>query len=257
MEKAFVDYHSHLLPAIDDGAVDFADSLEMARVLVNFGFSTVHCTPHLIRGGFENPPQRVRLLVDALQKHLQDAQIPLTLVPGTEHYFDEYLSEMLPGALTVGASGYLLVEVPFRANGDLIPSLVALLRSQRLLPLFAHPERCHAFQPALRDEGILGALSSVLGRRREPDLTGSLVLELKQMGCKFQGNIGSFAGVYGSVIKQRAIMFLKNGVYCCLGSDAHTWQGLDAILASGIDTIVATVGQDEAKNLLKGSLERP
>lgn len=254
MNTAFVDYHSHLIPAVDDGAVDFSDALAMARILSRFGFSTVHCTPHFIRGGFENPPDSVRSQLGSLQRYLDAGGVGMRLVAGTEHYFDEFLVEMLPGALTVADSRYLLVEVPFRAPGDMIPALVAQLRSHRLLPLFAHPERCFAFHPPARQEGLLGALASILGRRREPDLEGSLVQDLMRMGCRFQGNIGSFAGVYGSVVKQRALLFLKNGVYSCLGSDAHTSEGLEAILTSGVATITAAVGEEQARLLLRGAM---
>ena len=117
----FVDFHSHLLPAIDDGAADTGDSLEMARALAWFGFGTVHCTPHLIKGGYENPPERVRRATVSLQRTLDDAGIALRLVCGTEHYLDEYLPEYLPGALTVNSSRYLLVEVPFRAGAETVP----------------------------------------------------------------------------------------------------------------------------------------
>lgn len=254
MDTCFVDFHSHLVPGIDDGAVDSVDSLEMARILASYGFSTVHCTPHLIRGGFENRPDGVRSGVAALQEQLADAEIPVHLVAGTEHYFDEYLMDLVPGALTVGGSRYLLVEIPFRAPGDLVPAMVIQLRRLGLLPLFAHPERCAAFDPPRHDAGLFGTLSSVLGRRKEPSLEGALVLDLKRSGCKFQGNIGSFAGVYGSVVRQRAIVLLKNGIYSCLGSDAHTSQGLSAILASGLDTVMATVGESAARELLSGEL---
>ncbi|GFO69211.1 tyrosine-protein phosphatase YwqE [Geomonas limicola] len=254
MDTCFVDFHSHLVPGIDDGAVDSIDSLEMARTLASYGFGTVHCTPHLITGGFENRPDGVRSGVAALQEEISDAGIPVRLVAGTEHYFDEYLLDLVPAALTVGGSRYLLVEIPFRAPGDLVPAMVVQLRRQGVLPLFAHPERCAAFAPPRQDAGLFGALGSVFGMRKETSLEGSLVLDLKQSGCKFQGNIGSFAGVYGAVVRQRSIILLKNGIYSCLGSDAHTSQGLAAILESGLDTVRATVGETAARQLLTGEL---
>jgi protein-tyrosine phosphatase len=252
MNRVFVDYHSHLLPAIDDGAGSVADSLAMARILSDFGFAAVHCTPHLIKGGFDNPPDRVRQATRSLQRTVDEAGIALRLVPGTEHYLDEFLPELAHGALTVDASRYLLVEAPFNSGAEMLPQLVAELHKQKLLPLFAHPERCSVFQPPLREEGMFGALSFILGKRREADLQGSLIEELKAAGCRFQGNIGSFAGVYGSVVKQRALLLLQQGVYSCLGSDAHTAQGLADILASGFETVAAAVGEPAALKLLQG-----
>jgi len=249
----FVDYHCHLLPSIDDGAIDQRDSLEMARALAGFGFATVHCTPHLITGGFENPPQRVREATRSLQSMLDATGVALRLVPGTEHYLDETLPEKLPGAVTVASSRYLLMEVPFRSGGEMVPAMVAELAQHGLFPLFAHPERCLAFQPA-RDEGLRRALSLVLGRRKKPDLEGSLLADLKKSGCRFQGNIGSFAGVYGSEVQQLAIFLLKQGVYSCLGSDAHTPRGLARILSEGRQVLADAIGEPAATRLLEGEL---
>ena len=251
--RNFVDFHCHLLPSMDDGAIDGRDSLEMALALAEFGFATVHCTPHRIAGSFENPPERVRLATESMQRMLDGAGIALKLVPGTEHYLDEFLPEMVPGALTAGASRYLLVEVPFRSGADLVPGLVSGLASHGFSPLFAHPERCRSFQP-VRDAGLRGALSYVLGKRKEPDLEGSLLATLKQTGCRFQGNLGSFAGAYGSEVQQLAVFFLKQGVYSCLGSDAHTPRGLAALLAGGWEVVVDTIGETAASRLLEGEV---
>jgi protein-tyrosine phosphatase len=228
-------------------------SRDMARILAEFGFAKVHCTPHLIRGCFENPPEKVRRAARSLQRVLDAAAIDLQLIPGTEHYLDEYLSENVPGALTVNSSRYLLVEVPFRSGGEMLPAMVEGLHNHGLLPLFAHPERCSVFQPPARAEGVRGALSFVLGRRKEPDLEGTLIAKLRKDGCRFQGNLGSFAGVYGSVVKERALLFLKHGVYSCLGSDAHTPQGLESMLCVGFEAVVTTLGEEAAVRLLTGA----
>ena len=251
MSGNFVDYHCHLLPCIDDGAVDQRESLAMARVLADFGFATVHCTPHRITGIFENPPQRVRQATASLQRLLDDSGIALRLVPGTEHYLDEQLTEKLPGALTFGSPPALLLEVPFRSGGEGVPATVARLQKRGLLPLVAHPERCRAFQPE-RAGGVRAALSLVLGRRREPTLDGSLPAGLLASGCRFQGNLGSFAGVYGGEVRQTALLFLSGGVYSCLGSDAHTSQGLAQILAAGFEVVAGVVGKEGAVRLLQG-----
>jgi protein-tyrosine phosphatase len=249
MKRNFSDFHCHLLPSIDDGAIDQRDSLEMARALAGFGFTTVYCTPHLIKGGFENPPERVRQATHTLQQILDDAGISLRLVSGTEHYLDEFLPDLIPGALAVGSSRYLLLEVPFRSGAEMVPALMANLSKRGLLPLFAHPERCRAFQAPLGSGGVFSFMSRW---RKEPDLTGSLITSLKQSGCRFQGNIGSFAGVYGSEVKRQALFFLTEGVYSCLGSDAHTSQGLAQILSSGFEVIVEAVGEAAAWQLLQG-----
>ena len=48
------DVHSHLLPAIDDGAPDIATSLAMARAYADQGVECVACTPHILPGLYHN-----------------------------------------------------------------------------------------------------------------------------------------------------------------------------------------------------------
>jgi protein-tyrosine phosphatase len=44
---------------------------------------------------------------------------------------------------------------------------------------------------------------------------------LRQQGCLFQGNIGSFAGYYGREIRKTAQLFQRAGLYDFYGSDGH------------------------------------
>lgn len=253
MNKDFTDYHCHLLPALDDGSTDQQESIEMARILAAFGFATVHCTPHRIKGCYENDPARVSQATGSLQRLLDEAGIALRLIPSTEHFCDEFLLDQLPGALTTGLSRYLLVEIPFRSGSGMLPAMVAGLVARGLAPLIAHPERCSAFEPAVVKEGLRGALSFVLGRQKKFDMEGATVLTLRHSGCRFQGNLGSFSGWYGSEVKERAILFLEHGVYSCLGSDAHRSDDLATMLAAGLETVVAVVGEEAAHALLTGS----
>lgn len=249
MTDKFTDYHCHLIPAIDDGSADLRESIRIARILAAAGFGTVHCTPHRITGCYHNEPERVANATRTMQGVLDQEGIPLRLVPGTEHYLDEYLMEQLPEALTFGSSRYLLVEAPFRSEGDFVAAMAAGLLQHGVVPLFAHPERCSPFAPSLPKEGLVAKL---WGKKKEPEMEGSLVLELRDAGCRFQGNLGSFAGYYGMEVKERALLFLRNGVYSCIGSDAHRSEGLATFLKSGLETVAATVGGEEATRLLRG-----
>jgi protein-tyrosine phosphatase len=249
--RNFTDYHCHLLPAVDDGSADVRESLEMARILAGFGFGVVHCTPHRIKGCYDNDRAKVVEATRSLQQLVDQAGIDLRLVPGTEHYLDEFLIEQVPEALTV-ASRYLLTEIPFRSGGEMIPAMISWLDERGLAPLFAHPERCKAFEPPPREEAGRGILSFLKKPQQRGDMEGSLILKLLGSGCRFQGNLGSFAGVYGREVKERALLFLKHNVYSCLGSDAHRSDSLPSILSSGYETIAAEVGEEGAKRLLRG-----
>jgi protein-tyrosine phosphatase len=42
-----IDLHCHILPGIDDGALDLPDSLAMARVAAADGIDVIAATPHI------------------------------------------------------------------------------------------------------------------------------------------------------------------------------------------------------------------
>lgn len=259
MEKDFTDYHCHILPAVDDGATDLEESIAMAKILSEFGFGTVVCTPHMIRGCFENNPARVNGAVSVLQGHIDDAGISLQLVPGCEHYLDAFLPELLLETVHARPEDRLmLVEVPFRDGPELLPPMVERFFRLGLQPLIAHPERCRAFEPPVREHGLHGALCSVMGWQKTPELSDhSTIVAMKRAGCAFQGNLGSFAGRYGSEVRERALLFLRHGLYSCIGSDAHRREGLAEMLQKGRETVVAEVGEETAKALLRGALLQP
>lgn len=252
MKNEMTDYHCHLLPGIDDGAAGLKESLDMARILARIGFTTVYCTPHRIRSCYENDPPRVRVATAILQERLDEERIPLKLVPGCEHYLDEFLFEDLGVAESIGERKAVLVEVPFRAGPELLHPTIRAFKERGLRPLFAHPERCRCFEPTVKEQGLRGALSMLIGKPRTLDLEGSEVSWLQDAGAGFQGNIGSFAGLYGREVRERALLFLRNGVYSCLGSDAHRPEELEEMLTRGIATVVAEVGADAADKLLRG-----
>lgn len=255
MGKQYRDYHCHLLPAVDDGSADLDESIVMAQILSEFGFATVVCTPHMIRGCYENNPFRVMNGVTALQQHLLDAGLDLKLLPGCEHYLDEHLPELLLESVHARPEERtLLVEVPFRDGSEGLSSMMETFYRFGLTPLIAHPERCRAFDPQVREYGLQGALSFVMGRSRGTELTDEAsVLAMQRAGCMFQGNLGSFAGRYGGEVRERALLFLRHGIYSCIGSDAHRPEGLAEMLEEGKAAIVSEVGEESAHELLCGT----
>ena len=41
-----VDFHSHILPAIDDGAKNIEESIKILDMMSETGVDLVYCTPH-------------------------------------------------------------------------------------------------------------------------------------------------------------------------------------------------------------------
>ena len=214
LKRGFVDIHCHLLPGLDDGPATEAEALEMAHVLASAGFSEVYCTPHMLRGAYDNPPAKVRQAVTVLQASLDRESIPLKLHPGMEYYLDEYLPAHLEDPLPLGDTPFLLVEASPQANPDFLLDSIYQVARRKLTPVLAHPERCETFH-------------------REKDFFS----KLRAMGCLFQANIGSFAGVYGETVQHQSIQYLKQGTYDRVGTDAHRFKDFDRWLKAGMKWI--------------------
>src|SRR5512133_2030486 len=107
-----IDWHSHILPGIDDGPAEMEQAVAMAASLAAAGFSSVYCTPHLIRGCYEASNDAVCQRLAELQQALDAAGIPLALFAGREYRLDEYLLTDLQTPLPLGDSSLVLVEIP-------------------------------------------------------------------------------------------------------------------------------------------------
>lgn len=210
----------------------------MARILSATGFTTVYCTPHVIKGAFEKSPAEIKGRVALLQQQLLAASIPLQLLAAAEYYLDEYLTGLLDEPLPLGDTKQLLLEIPDHAEVDFVKETCFRIRCSGYTPLIAHPERCKLLAVKAPSR-IKGALQSLFNRYSlhskfppaSPDPT--LLQYLQQIGCRFQGNIGSFAGAYGERVRQQALNILAHGLYDCFGSDAHHAAKLKDTLQRG------------------------
>lgn len=257
-----IDYHSHILPGVDDGAKDTAEAVAMAAILYEAGFRQVHCTPHSMAGAYEAEPESIRRAVEALQSALAAARIPLRLLAGAEYYADEFLCSRLEDPLPLGTSKLVLMEAPLQTTPALLSSAAYEVARRGFVPLIAHPERCTVLRtPEQTENGTPSLFGSLLRFANErlsafnPHLkTGSeqtaLPDLLRSMGCRFQGNLGSFAGIYGERVRRQAIRNLESGLYDCLGSDAHTARGLADWLPRAVREVEKLAGAEALGGLI-------
>jgi protein-tyrosine phosphatase len=138
-----IDLHCHILPGIDDGATDLADSIAMARQAAADGITTVCATPHI------HPRHDVLVAelpdrVAALNAELRANATPVTIVTGGE------VSAGLAGqlddhelhAVSLGGAGrWILLEPEPGPLDDRFDTAVELLARRGHRSVIAHPER--------------------------------------------------------------------------------------------------------------------
>jgi len=137
-----IDLHCHILPGIDDGALDLADSLAMARVAADDGIETISATPH-IRHDHDVRIAELPARVAELNGELSRNGVPVEIVTGGEvaETAIEGLGEDELEAVSLGGGGWILLEPAPGPLGDSLIEAVLKLRKRGHGALIAHPER--------------------------------------------------------------------------------------------------------------------
>ena len=195
------DLHCHMLPGIDDGSRNVAQSIEMARIAVADVIATTILTPHHLNGVYVNRAEQIRNAAGELQARLREAGVELDLLPGSElHLVPELPDELADGrALTLGDRGRAaLVELPVHTVPMGAETVLEQIIAQGLVPVIAHPER-----------------NSQL--RRTPERLADWV----EMGCLGQVTAQSCTGRFGQAVQRAAQTMIRAGSIHVVASDAH------------------------------------
>jgi protein-tyrosine phosphatase len=83
-QGGFVDIHTHILPGVDDGALNMDEALELVRMARMNGTAHLVLTPHYRGRWRSNTPQLLRRQFDQLVALAKEAVPDMTLYLGNE-----------------------------------------------------------------------------------------------------------------------------------------------------------------------------
>lgn len=136
-----IDLHSHLLPAVDDGARTVEQAVATLHEMARNGVTDVCLTPHLTASrAEEGVPSRHDIAFELLRASAPRAP---ALHRGAEVMLDRPLGERAaanPGVRLAGTR-YILVEFPRMVAGAAVSNALAHVVALGLAPVLAHPER--------------------------------------------------------------------------------------------------------------------
>jgi len=228
-----IDLHLHILPGLDDGPADMAESVEMARCCVHDGIHTVVATPHMLSGAYNVTKGDILAGVRAFSDQLRDRNIPLGILPGADvHALGDLADRLRAGeVLTVADGGkYLLVEF----NHDGLPPRAAevlfAVHLSGVVPIITHPERNTAFQD-------------------DPDQMLSLV----RAGNLVQVTASSFTGAFGRRAEQCARNLLLRRMVHLVASDAHSLKGRPPGLSSARKVVACMTDERETRDIFEAN----
>ena len=197
----FTDFHSHILPGVDDGVKKLEVSLKVLERYEQLGIAEVWCTPHIM----EDIPNTTAALKARFAVLCEAYQGPVKLHLAAEYMMDALFEERLQQSdlLPLGDKGnQLLVETSYFTPPMDMDALLNQVKQKGYYPVLAHPERY-----------------VYMDRER--------YTALKDMGILFQLNLSSLAGAYGSEAKDKARWLLKHNYYNLAGSDLHSLHNMD------------------------------
>ena len=193
--ERITDYHSHILPGVDDGVRTMEESLSILEGLEEIGITDLWLTPHImedIPNTTEDLRQRFSVLVEK-----NPTKIRLNLA--AEYMMDALFEEKLQKGdlLPLGKDGnHLLVETSYFNPPMDLYGILEKVRVKGYYPVLAHPERY------------------VYMEKKD-------YKHLKEMGVLLQMNVGSIGKVYGKEVYRKAKWMLRKGMYSLFGSDLH------------------------------------
>lgn len=191
-----IDFHSHILPGIDDGSKDSEESLEMLKLLRMQGISKVVATPHFYvnHNSVDEFLNKRSEAYATLNKVLNDGLPEIIL--GAEVKYYEGISRLDNlSKLRIGDSKLLLLEMSMRKWTEYtLRELISLSSSGDMIVVLAHIERYLRLQ--------------------SKDVIETLV----NNGVLIQTNADFFIS---SCCRRKAIRMLKDGLIHFIGSDCH------------------------------------
>jgi protein-tyrosine phosphatase len=224
--SGYVDLHAHHLFAVDDGAPDLANAVDMVTTVAALGFSQLYATPHQRFGMFMPTRQAIDSARTELNETLRGNGGP-TLGLGFENFWDEVLLERISGgAIPSYDDGPAFL---FEVSTSLMPSGIERtlfdLRLKGKLPVMAHPERYAAIQNQIE--------------RAEPlARTAAMLIDLAALD-----------GAHGRAEMRTARRLLQDGLVHAAATDIHRPEDGPAI-AAGMAWIRKHLGPEALDTLL-------
>jgi protein-tyrosine phosphatase len=222
-----IDLHCHILPDLDDGALDLADSVAMARQAAADGIAVVCATPH-IRHDHDVRIEELPMRIEELQRELDRREVPVRIAQGGE--VSQGAARDLGAAalrgLSLGGAGWVLVEPSPGPIAHELPTLARDLAARGARVVVAHPER-HA------GEGFAERLHELAA-------TGCLIQWTAEFIARLEPRDPFLAGLAGE------------GLVHLLASDAHSSHGGRPVrISPGAERLAAVCSPEQVRWIVR------
>jgi protein-tyrosine phosphatase len=215
------DWHCHLLPGIDDGAKNEAETLAMLQEYDQLGVKKIVVTPHVRADFYKNTSSIIRQKAEQVAQLAKAHHLPIEIEAAAEYFADEHFLHLIEtnDLLPIEAQ-YVLFELPMTHPTLLARKLIESLHHKNLVPVLAHPERYRYWHGKLRE-----------------------VEKWKDYGIYFQLNLLSLTGYYGPAEQKAAQAMLDADLIDAVGTDAHSLKHLQKLASLATNTYFKALEQ--------------
>lgn len=225
-----IDFHTHVLPCVDDGSASGQESLAMLQMLAEQGIRCVFATPHFVAS--QEEPQRFFARRAQAKESLlaKEPSLPCELRLGAEVAYYPGVSRMSALLdLRLENTKLVLLEMPQEPWSEyVLREILELSCSGQVVPMLAHVERCIDYQ-------------SKKNLRR-----------LLENGVVMQSNASYFANLK---TRRKACSLYRQGLIHVLGSDCHNLSHRPPKMSEAFSAMESRLGV-QALDLLKQRSER-
>jgi protein-tyrosine phosphatase len=226
------DIHCHLLPEIDDGSPNLANSLEMARFAEVHGTTHMVVTPHIHPGRYDNDKTIIEAAFLRFKQAIADDGLKLQLAMGAElrlsaEVLTLFAENKIPFLGEADGISTILLELPHDQVPPGSEKLVDWLNARQCRAMIAHPER---------NKEIM----------RKPDRLKPFL----ERGCLIQVTSGSLVGRFGKLAQNIAEKLLNDGKVDVLATDSHNLSHRTPDLSEGYRRAIELIGEEAATKLV-------
>lgn len=212
-----IDFHTHILPRMDDGSKSVEESLSMLDSMRKQGIDTVIATPHFYANdeSVDSFIERREVAASALRECA--SEVPQITLGAEVKYYDgiSHLSDLKK--LRVEGSRLLLLEMPFsRWTEYAVNEVIDIASRGKITLVLAHIDRYLTFQKK------------------------DTLLRLLDNGVVFQAN-AEFVTGFGS--KAKALKMIRNNQIHFIGSDSHNMTSRIPNAGKAFSVIVKRYGE--------------
>jgi protein-tyrosine phosphatase len=194
-----VDIHSHLLPGIDDGAPTIEETRALVSALRGLGITQFVTTPHVMKNVWDNTSDGIQTSLSETIADFKNNGNAFPLRAAAEYLMDTNFVQLFQSEpLLTLKDNYVLVEMSYINPPIQLYDIIFELQVAGYQPVLAHPERYKFYHHTFKDYE-----------------------KLHNSGCRFQLNLLSCVGYYGSDVAVTSEKLLKKGLVDFVGSDVH------------------------------------